>query len=105
MEDFKRTVIKALLPHIILTEAANRPIHGYALMSIIRKKHGVYFGPSTIYPILEDLERHGFIQGTWQFIGDRPRKVYTITVKGKAFLGQTASELALLVKPQTEVKA
>jgi DNA-binding PadR family transcriptional regulator len=105
MEDFKRTVIKALLPHIILTEAANRPIHGYALMSIIRKKHGVYFGPSTIYPILEDLERHGFIQGTWQFIGDRPRKVYTITVKGKAFLGQMASELALLVKPQIEVKA
>jgi DNA-binding PadR family transcriptional regulator len=105
VKDFKQSVVKALLPHIILERLSVEPAHGYAFISLLRKRYGVYFGPSTIYPILEDLERHGFIQSTWQFIGDRPRKVYTITVKGKAFLGQTASELALLVKPQIEVKA
>jgi DNA-binding PadR family transcriptional regulator len=105
MENFQRTVIKALLPHIILTEAANQPIHGYALINIIRKKHGVYFGPSTIYPVLNDLERQGFIQSTWNTTTERPRKVYTITNKGRLLLGQTSTVLGFVNKMLIEVKA
>jgi PadR family transcriptional regulator PadR len=104
VENFQRTVIKALLPHIILAEVANRPIHGYALINIIRKKQGVYFGPSTIYPALDDLERQGFIQSTWQFNGEKPRKVYTITNKGRLLLGQTTTVLSFVNKTLIEVK-
>jgi len=105
VENFKRTVIKALLPHIILTETANhQPIHGYALITLIRRKHGVYFGPSTIYPALNDLEKQGFIQSTWNTTTERPRKVYTITNKGRLLLGQTSTVLGFVNKMLIEVK-
>jgi DNA-binding PadR family transcriptional regulator len=104
VKNFKQTVVKALLPHIILTEIANdQPIHGYALITLIRRKHGVYLGPSTIYPALNDLEKQGFIQSTWNTTTERPRKVYTITNKGRLLLGQTTTVLTL-VNQTIEVK-
>ncbi len=106
MKNFKETVIKALLPHIILTETATRPIHGYELIKLIRRKHGIYLGPSTIYPALNDLEKQGYIQSTWitPTGNDRPRKIYTITNRGRLLLGQTTTTLAL-VNQIIEVKA
>jgi len=89
----KKAIIKALLPHLILTETSNQPLHGYQLMQLIRKKHGVYFGPSTIYPTLAELEKQGLIQSTWQFNSDRPRKVYRITSKGQRSLTDTTVTL------------
>jgi len=93
--------VKALLPHIILTETANRPIHGYALITLIRRKHGIYLGPSTVYPELNELEKRGLIQSQWLAPAPkngRPRKVYTITNKGRILLGQTRSVLTFVNK-------
>jgi DNA-binding PadR family transcriptional regulator len=89
MKGFKQTIVKALLPHIILEATNHQPIHGYQLIKHIRQKHGVSFGPSTIYPVLNKLEQEGLIQSTWQFNGDRPRKVYRITDKGQRSLTDT----------------
>jgi DNA-binding PadR family transcriptional regulator len=105
MIEFKHAIIKALLPHIILTETSSQPIHGYQLINTIRKKHGIYLGPSTIYPLLNELEKQGLIQSKWTFTGnERPRKLYTITGKGKIQLGQTTTILTL-VNQMIEVKA
>jgi len=107
LREFKETVIRALLPHIILSEANSRPIHGYMLIKQIRRKHGVYLGPSTIYPALADLEKNGLIRSDWVFTSprnERPRKLYTITNKGKLLLDQTTTVLAFVNKT-IEVKA
>ncbi len=107
MKEFKQTVIKALLPHIILVETSSQPIHGYALIKRIRQKHGIYLGPSTMYPALNDMEKLGLIQSQWIVPtpgSDRPRKVYTITNKGRLLLGQTTTVLAFVNK-MIEVKA
>jgi len=108
MKNFKETVIKALLPHIILQETATRPTHGYELIKQVRTKHGIYLGPSTIYPALAELEKQGLITSTWQQPSpqnDRPRKTYTITNKGRILLGQTTTVLTFVNKMLTEVKA
>ena len=91
MKDFKYAVIKALLPHIILSELSAEPRHGYAIICAMRKKHQVYFGPSTIYPMLNELERDGLIKSQWNmgYEGMRPRKTYKVTSKGHMFLVQT----------------
>jgi DNA-binding PadR family transcriptional regulator len=97
MREFKHTVIKALLPHIILIETNNQPIHGYQLIISIRKKHGIYLGPSSIYPLLNELEKQGLIQSQWIFTNEKPRKVYTITGKGKIQLRQTTTTTLTLI--------
>jgi DNA-binding PadR family transcriptional regulator len=107
VKNFKQTVVKALLPHIILNEVAQHQIHGYAIITMLRKTYGVYLGPSTVYPALLSLEREGLIEAKWQAPtpeSEKPRKVYSLTVKGRMLLGQTALELSLITKT-VEVKA
>jgi DNA-binding PadR family transcriptional regulator len=86
-----------------MAEAANQPIHGYALTRLIRKKYGVSFAHSTIYPALNDLENKGLMESAWQFQGAKARKLYTLTNKGKLLLLQTPKVLAF-VNQTMEVK-
>jgi len=90
---FRENLVKALLPHIVLS---NAPIHGYALIRHIRKAYGVYLGASTIYPILADLEKNGLLQSQWRTDTERPHKTYTPTSAGRELLNETTTTLALL---------
>ena len=76
---------KGLLDTIILQYLDQEPIHGYQLITKIRKRFGVYFGPSTIYPLLGQLEKKGYVNSAWNRDTDRPRKVYNLTNEGKSF--------------------
>jgi DNA-binding PadR family transcriptional regulator len=42
-------LMKGLLDMIILQFLNGEPMHGYQIITKIRKNFGVYFGPSTIY--------------------------------------------------------
>jgi len=48
---------KGLLDLIVLEFLSTQPMHGYQIITKIRKNFGVYFGPSTIYPLLATLEK------------------------------------------------
>ena len=45
-------LMKGLLDLIVLQFLSSQPMHGYQIITKIRKSFGVYFGPSTIYPLL-----------------------------------------------------
>ena len=51
-----KQLTKGLLDLIVLGMLKNQSIHGYGIISGIRKNFGIYFGPSTIYPFLKNLE-------------------------------------------------
>jgi DNA-binding PadR family transcriptional regulator len=55
-------LMKGLLDMIILQYLNNEPIHGYQVITKIRKNYGVNFGPSTIYPLLSALEKKGYVK-------------------------------------------
>jgi hypothetical protein len=71
---------KGLLDLIILQFLKAQSMHGYQVITKIRKSFGVYFGPSTIYPLLSSLEKKGQLSSAWNMSSERPRKVYTLTV-------------------------
>jgi DNA-binding PadR family transcriptional regulator len=96
LKQFKETVIKALLPQIILQELSVGGMHGYALISLIRRKHGVWLHASTVYPALVKMEKQGLIQGAWQ-VGSRARKVYVITNNGRKLLAQNSQVLGVMM--------
>ena len=87
---------KGLLDIIILQYLNSQPMHGYQIITKIRKNFGVYFGPSTIYPLLSTLEKKGYITSEWNTKCERPRKVYQLTNEGHAMLDFTENSLNML---------
>lgn len=91
--EVQNKLMKGLLDLVILQFLNSKPMHGYNIISIIRKNFGVYFGPSTIYPLLNNLEEKGYIKSQWDLSNERPRKVYELTSEGQNLLSFTESSL------------
>jgi DNA-binding PadR family transcriptional regulator len=89
---------KGLLDMIILQYLGKESMHGYQLITTIRKNFGVYFGPSTIYPLLTHLEKKGYVNSAWNMSAERPRKIYSLTSDGKSVLNFTESSLNFICK-------
>ena len=86
-------LMRGLLDLVILQFLNVQPMHGYKIITSIRKNFGVYFGPSTIYPLLGVLEEKGYIKSQWNLNSDRPRKVYSLTPEGNNLLNGTEESL------------
>ena len=89
---------KGLLDLIVLQFLYSKPMHGYQIIIKIRRTFGVYFGPSTIYPLLSSLEKKGQVVSEWNTESERPRRVYELTEKGRSLLIYTENSLNLICK-------
>ncbi len=56
-KEVQTKLAKGLLDLIVLQFLNNQPMHGYQIITNISRSFGVYFGPSTIYPLLATLEK------------------------------------------------
>ena len=95
-KEVQAKLAKGLLDLIILQFLSSQPMHGYQVITKIRKTFGVYFGPSTIYPLLATLEKKGFVNSEWNMNSERPRKVYKLTTEGQNILNFTENSLNLI---------
>ncbi len=85
---------------LILAVLTKAPAHGYAITHEItrRTNQAIAFKQSSLYPMLHELEKDGLITGSWQVVGeDRPKKVYTITEKGRGELAKKLEDWERLV--------
>ena len=106
-KEVQTKLVKGLLDMIILQHLQKEDMHGYQIITSIRKEFGVYFGPSTIYPLLGLLEKKGYLKSTWNMNCERPRKVYKLTENGHGFLNFTDQSLMMICKkisPETSTK-
>jgi DNA-binding PadR family transcriptional regulator len=92
-KQFRIKLVKELIEIIILHLLDKEPMHGYQIISHIRKSFDIYLGPSSVYPILKTLEEKGSIKSEWINGSKRPRKVYNLTVEGQTTLKLTRSSL------------
>jgi DNA-binding PadR family transcriptional regulator len=97
-KEVQTKLTKGLLDTIILQYLDQESMHGYQIITKIRKGYGVRFGPSTIYPLLGLLEKKGYVKSTWNMDTERPRKEYKLTNEGKNVLDFTESSLTLICK-------
>jgi DNA-binding PadR family transcriptional regulator len=111
-KEVQAKLAKGLLDLIVLQFLNAQPMHGYQIITKIRKSFGVYFGPSTIYPLLASLEKKGFVNSEWNMKTERPRKIYKLTTEGQTMLNFTENSLNLLCQkigthnaPQINVEA
>ncbi len=69
---------------ILLSE---KPFHGYEMMKEVEDRTEGFWKPTAggVYPILQSLEKAGYIKGEWG-LEKRKRKIYKITESGKLVL-------------------
>jgi PadR family transcriptional regulator PadR len=91
-------LMKGLLDLIVLQLLNTRPMHGYQVITEIRRNFRVYFGPSTIYPLLNGLEKKGYVKSEWDMSNERPRKVYRLTVEGQKLLNFTEDSVNFICR-------
>ena len=96
MRKLRESLLKGILPLAVLHLIDKQPMHGYQIITAFRKAFGVYFGASTIYPLLCNLEKKGYLKSEWNFSSARPRKIYELTNEGKRYLEQGRTELGYI---------
>jgi DNA-binding PadR family transcriptional regulator len=81
---------KGYLRIAVLTLLSRKPHHGYEVMKEIKEKTGGFWKPTAggIYPILQSLEKSGYIEGEWVSRQRRRRRTYRITETGRRVLRQ-----------------
>ncbi len=97
-KEIQTKLAKGLLDMIVLQFLDAQPMHGYQVITKIRKSFGIYFGPSTVYPLLSSLEKKGYLKSAWNMDSEKPRKVFTITTTGQTMLKFTESSLGMICR-------
>jgi DNA-binding PadR family transcriptional regulator len=94
----KRRKVSNLLALVILATLAERPMHPYELASLLKergKDQSIKINWGSLYTVVQNLERHGFVRATETVkAGRRPeRTVYKITETGRAELEDWLREI------------
>ena len=87
MNAVTREILLAFWKVHILHHAAEGPVYGQWMMAELRR-HGYEISPGTLYPLLQRMERYGWLQRKRsKDAGPRARKNYNLTRAGRTVLG------------------
>lgn len=78
----------------VLILLSKKRYHGYEIMKEIRDRTSGFWRPTAggVYPILQSLEKAGYIEGEWVFQEKRRRKTYKITETGRLILDRALAK-------------
>ncbi len=91
---------------LVLSLLEERSMYGYELIKEIDKKsNGIFeFKEGTLYPLLHSLESDGYLESYWDSgDGNRKRKYYSITDKGKKELKDKKEEWSIFSKTVNKI--
>ena len=87
--------LKGHLDVMLLASLERAPLHGYAIIDWLQQRSAgeVTLAAGTLYPALHRLEADELIRGHWEEpTGQRRRRVYALTPKGKRALARRQEE-------------
>ncbi len=67
----------------ILTILYEGPAHGYQILNQFKKRVKKEVSPSLVYPFLQQLEEQGLVEHTLKPVGEKEKKVFELTAKGR----------------------
>jgi PadR family transcriptional regulator, regulatory protein PadR len=80
----------------ILHHAAQEPVFGLALIRELAR-HGYELSPGTLYPVLHELERAGYVEREDRVVDGKVRKYYRATPSGLEALDDARAKIQELV--------
>ena len=86
--------LKGHLDGLLLATLEAAPMHGYAVIEVLRAgSAGTFNLPTgTVYPALHRLERVGLVASTWSESSGRKRRTYKLTAAGRRALTEQRTE-------------
>ena len=105
---FDSDLRKGSMPLLVLHLLATREMYGYEIIEEARRRSEdlFEFKEGTLYPVLHDMEHHGYLRATWR-VGPngRERKYYGLTAKGKRFAEESRRQWAAFAQAVNAVLA
>ncbi len=80
-----RELYSGLIRIHILYHANKEPLYGLWLIEELGR-HGYKISPGTLYPILHNMEKRGYLTSRKKLHGGKYRRVYRITEEGRSAL-------------------
>jgi PadR family transcriptional regulator PadR len=80
----------------ILHHASEEPIFGAGITRELAR-HGYKLSPGTLYPLLHQMEKRGFLKRRDEVVSGRRRKYYRCTPVGKKALARAKVQVSELV--------
>src|SRR5262249_27715313 len=87
MTEVDRDLYSGLIRLHILHHASYEPVFGLGLIEELRR-HGYTISPGTLYPLLHNLERKGYLHSSEQRNGKSRRRVFRATSLGRKALAK-----------------
>ena len=94
IEDWKSQIKRGTLEFCILLMIKQRMSYGYEIISTLEEYPILAAKESTIYPLLRRLLKEEYISSLWKESSEGlpPRKYYSITDKGLAYISAMSEE-------------
>ncbi len=92
--DWLKEAQKGYMRIAVLILLSKKRYHGYEIMKEIKERTRGFWKPTAggVYPILQSLEKAGYIEGEWVFQKKRRRKTYRITETGRLILDRALAK-------------
>ena len=106
IDDWRSQIKRGTLEFCILLMIRRQPSYGYEIISTLERYPILAAKENTIYPLLRRLLKEGHISASWQESteGLPPRKYYTITDQGRAYLAAMSEEWQYLLDAIQELE-
>lgn len=85
-KELVQRIVKNLLDIQLLRMVQVQPLWGYIIKKKVESNFQIKLRHGALYPMLNSLERKGFLTSQKEIQSGRIRKVYTITKDGKEYL-------------------
>ena len=86
----------------ILTILYEGPTHGYGILRKFQSRVGKKISPGLVYPFLQRLEEKGLVGQNIEMVGEKERKVHSLTEEGTALCNRLFQRFAHLVSVAIE---
>lgn len=96
-----KDLVAASATPLVLGILAEGESYGYAILKQVNELSGgeLEWTDGLLYPLLHRLERLGHVEASWRAAaGERRRKYYTITDRGRAELAEQRRQWATVVE-------
>jgi DNA-binding PadR family transcriptional regulator len=87
-----RDLYSGLIRLHVLHHAAEGPVFGLGMIEELAR-HGYRISPGSLYPLLQGLEKKGYLRSTEQREGKSLRRVYRATQLGRKALAASKSKV------------
>lgn len=103
-EGIVQRVFRNFLDVMVLRLVQAEPMWGYKIIRYVEEEYGISIRHGALYPLLNSLEKKGFLRSRKEEKGGRVRKIYEITSRGIQLLDAYSEVLQEQIQKQ-DIKA